>query len=249
MDTSLDQTILRESKMSTQVTSGLQYVLKRLISHLISLSILIVFSSQASPLLAQEWQSLFNGKDLTGWRAHLYPEAWSVVDGTLKAQTKTTTSHLFYVGEKPEGEFVPFTNFVLELTAKCEPNSNSGIFFHTDYAVPKGLKHLSHGYEVQLNSSEKEKSKTGGLYGIVDLAESPVDESKWFQIRLTVNGKHIVVQIDDKTVIDYTEPDDPPRTPRYAGRRINPMGGAIVLQAHDAQSTFYFKDIRIKRLP
>jgi hypothetical protein len=31
--------------------------------------------------------------------------------------------------------------------------------------------------------------------------------------------------------------------------RVNPDGGAIALQAHDDKSTFYFKTIRIRRLP
>lgn len=28
-----------------------------------------------------DWQTLFNGKDLTGWKANVYPDSWSVADG------------------------------------------------------------------------------------------------------------------------------------------------------------------------
>ena len=38
-------------------------------------------------------------------------------------------------------------------------------------------RHLAKGYEIQLNSTEKEKRKTGSLYAVVDLDKSPVDES------------------------------------------------------------------------
>jgi hypothetical protein len=195
------------------------------------------------------WQSLFNGKDLTGWRANFYPDSWAVVEGTIRAHATTASSHLFFVGDQPEGKFVPFTNFVLELSARGEPSSNSGVYFHTNYEAPNQAHHLATGYEVQLNSTEKEKRKTGSLYAVVDLPVSPLDESQWFRVRITVQGRHIVVQLNDQTTVDYTEPDNVERPPERAGRKLNPAGGAIALQGHDPGSTFYFKDIRIKRLP
>src|SRR5436190_16596382 len=115
------------------------------------------------------WLTLFNGKDLSGWRANFYPDSWSVVDGTIRAHATKESSHLFYVGDKPEGGFVPFTNFVVELSARSESNANSGVFFHTDYKTTNAKHHLDNGYEVQLNSTEKEKRKTGSLYAVVDL--------------------------------------------------------------------------------
>ncbi len=196
-----------------------------------------------------EWQTLFNGKDLTGWRANFYPDSWSVVNGTIRAHASAESSHLFFVGDKPAGKFVVFTNFVLELSARGEPSANSGIFFHTDYLAPNKSHHLANGYEVQLNSTEKDERKTGSLYDVVDLAKSPVDETQWFRVRVTVQGKHITVQINDRTTVDYTEPPNVQRSAARAGRKLNPAGGAIALQGHDPGSVYYFKDIRIKRLP
>ena len=207
--------------------------------------ILITISAQA----ADEWQTLFNGKDLTGWRANCYPDSWSVVDGMIRAHATTSSSHLFFVGGEPSGKFVPFTNFVLELSARSEPNANSGVFFHTDYEAPNRSHHLANGYEVQLNSTVTEKRKTGSLYAVVDLDKSPVNEAEWFRVRIAVNGKHITVQLNDKTVVDYLEPQNVQRPPDRAGRKLNPAGGAIALQGHDPKSIFYFKDLRIKRLP
>lgn len=195
------------------------------------------------------WQILFNGKDLTGWRANAYPESWSVVEGAIRTQATQESSHLFFVGDKPEGEFVPFKNFVLELSARSEKNANSGVFFHTDLQTRNAKKHLLNGYEVQLNSSEREKRKTGSLYAVVDLDKSPVDESQWFKVRITVQNKRILVQLNEETVIDYTEPANAPRPAERAGRKLKPEGGALALQGHDPGSVFYFKDIRIKTLP
>jgi hypothetical protein len=208
--------------------------------------VLTLSSAQAQ----SEWQPLFNGKDLTGWRANNQPGAWSASDGVLRGHATTTEmSHLFFVGSQPEGTFETFTNFVLELSARSETNANSGIFFHTDYETMGSDKRLRNGYEVQLNSTAKEKRKTGSLYAVVDLAESPVAESQWFRLRLTVRGQHITIELNDKMVVDYTEPPNVQRPSERAGRKLNPQGGAIALQAHDPGSTFFFKDIRIKRLP
>ena len=185
----------------------------------------------------QGWQSLFNGKDLTGWRANVMAESFKVVDGMIRVQATRPSSHLFYVGDLKEG-IVRFKNFELEATTRSEPNANSGIFFHTNFSVSNAMNHLAKGYEVQLNSTEKEKRKTGSLYAIVDLDKSPVDESKWFKVRIKVQNKRIEVFLNDRQVIDYTEPTDPQRPPNRAGRLLDPNGGAIALQGHDPGSIF-----------
>ena len=112
-----------------------------------------------------------------------------------------------------------------------------------------GVLHLRNGYEVQLNSSKSEKRKTGSLYAVVDLDTSPVDESQWFTVRIRVEGPRIQVWINERQTVDYTEPVKPVRTPDRVGRLLRAEGGAIALQAHDDKSTFYFREIRIRRLP
>ena len=205
--------------------------------------------SRAAPA-AEPWRVLFNGRDLTGWKANVFPDSWSVVDGTIKAHATKESSHLFYVGAG-NADFERFKNFELEVTARGEPNANSGIFIHTDLASFSAAQRLTHGYEIQLNSTEKEKRKTGSLYAVVDVDRSPVDETQWFKVRITVRDRRITIQVNDQTTVDYTEPDDASaqRPKDRKGRVLNPRGGAIALQAHDPGSVFYFKDIRIRPLP
>jgi len=198
---------------------------------------------------AEDWRPLFNGKDVTGWRANLDPAAFTVVDGVLRVHASSQTrAHLFYVGDRQDG-LEAFKDFELEATVRAEPNSNGGIFVHTDMTTRDDRKHLARGYEVQLNSSTQEKRKTGSLYAIVDLDQSPVDETNWFTVRIVVRGKRITVSLDGKEVVDYTEPPDVVRPENRAGRIFSPHGGAIALQAHDSGSVWYFRDIRIKVLP
>ncbi|MBN1515651.1 DUF1080 domain-containing protein [Candidatus Sumerlaeota bacterium] len=195
-----------------------------------------------------EWLELFNGKDLTGWKANRKPDSFRVEDGLLRAQAAGGSSHLFYVGDSPEGEYFKFKDFELEIVARCEPESNSGVFFHTDWKQKENSSALYSGYEVQLNNGKQDPRKTGGLYAIADLDESPVDETQWFTLNLLVQGKRITVKIDGKTVVDYTEAEKPQRPKEREGRLLKPEGGAIALQAHDPKSVFYFKSVKIRTL-
>ena len=198
---------------------------------------------------ADDWQPLFNGKNLDGWRANNDPDSFRVVDGVLRIQASGKTSaHLFYVGDRTDG-VEKFKNFELELAARSEPNANGGVFVHCDMTTRDAAKHLAKGYEIQLNSTAKEKRKTGSLYAVGDLDKSPVDETKWFTVRIVVKDKRITVALDGNEVVDYTEPADVTRPKERAGRMFAADGGAVALQAHDAGSVWYFKDIRVKRLP
>jgi hypothetical protein len=196
------------------------------------------------------WIQLFNGKDLGGWKANISPEAYSVVDGIMVVHDTSATvrSHLFYVGDGKQ-EFVRFKNFELKVTSKGGPHSNSGIFLHTDYSERDTARHLAKGYEVQLNNTDTDKRKTGSLYQIVDLDKSPVDDTKWFEMHIIVRGKQITVNIDGNKVIDYVEPEHPERPESRRFRVLDRNGGAIAIQAHDADSTWYFKEIKLRRLP
>ena len=202
-----------------------------------------------SQLDAEEWVSLFNGRDLTGWRANADPGAFSVSEGVLTAHAThpTNRGHLFSVNE--EGDLKRFRDFELVVEARGEEDSNSGIFFHTDMETRDGKLHLKNGYEIQLNSTKKEKRKTGSLYDVQDLEESLIDETEWFTVRIRVVGNHIQAWINEVQTVDYHEPENPERSPQREGRLLNPEGGAIALQAHDAQSTFYFRKIEIREIP
>jgi len=213
---------------------------------LLVVGVLSVLAGSAS---GEEWRALFNGRDLAGWRANNDPESFKVVEGTIRVQSSASTSaHLFVVNEK-SGELEKFRNFEFETWARAEPDSNGGVFVHTDMTTRDSALHLARGYEVQLNSSQKEKRKTGSLYAIVDYDHSPLDETKWFRVNIKVEGKRIRILIDGQQTVDYTEPENVQRPPQRQGRLFSPEGGAIALQAHDRKSVWYFRDVRIRPLP
>jgi hypothetical protein len=213
-----------------------------------ALYLLVVAAYTGPTSAADNWQSLFNGHDLRGWHANFDSEAFTVEDGALRIEgLGRKAAHLFYVGDngkKPE----PFKDFELQATVRAEPNANSGVFIHTDYQLRNEHRHLANGYEIQLNSSPHERLKTGSLYAVVDVLESPVDETEWFELHITVKDKRIVVKVNDEVVVDYTEPPNVERPADRKGRVLSANGGGIALQAHDPQSVWYFKAIAVQRL-
>jgi hypothetical protein len=189
---------------------------------------------------ADGWISLFNGKDLSGWKASENPDSFKVVDGEIVI--KGPRGHLFYAGGI---EGADFKNFDWQCEVLTKPLANSGMYFHTEYQE-EGWP--AKGYEVQLNNSHADPKKTGGLYGVADVMnDAPAKDGEWFTQQVTVEGKHIVVRVNGKVTTDYTEPDNVERPADFAGRLIS--HGTIALQAHDPGSEVHVRKIMIKPLP
>ena len=188
--------------------------------------------------------SIFNGKDLTGWKSNEEtPGSFVVKDGEL--QVVNGRSHLFYVGDSGAAKF---KSFEFKAKVKHMPNSNSGIYVHTAYQA-EGWP--SEGYECQVNSTtHKDPKKTGGLYAVKDVMnEAPVADGEWFDYHIKVDGKHITISINGKVTTDWTEPEgwDPATALKnMPGRKFNPEGGTIALQGHDPKSVVHYKDLMLK---
>lgn len=193
------------------------------------------------PLSAAEkgWTSLFNGKDLTGWKVNENAGTFSVKDGAIVAHGDR--SHCFYVGDFNNHNF---RNFDLKVDVKTEPGSNGGIYILTEYQE-SGWP--GKGFEVQVNNTYKgDERRTGSLYEVADISEHVAKDNVWFTEHIVVNGDTITIFVDDKQVAKWTQPADWQGTKDFAGRKID--AGTIALQGHDPGSTVYYKNIRIKLL-
>lgn len=183
------------------------------------------------------WVSLFNGKDLAGWKASENKGTFQIIDGHLVA--KGPRSHLFYVGANGEAKF---KDFEWKCEVMTKPNSNSGMYFHTEYQEEGWPKK---GYEVQLNNTHSDPRKTGGLYAVADMMnQSPAEDGKWFTQHVIVKGNRVIVKVNGKVTTDYTEPVDLKREQKLSGRRLS--SGTIALQGHDPGSEVHFRSIMIR---
>lgn len=195
--------------------------------------------AQENPPEGDEWISLFDGESLDGWRASENKETFSVKDGEIVVDGDR--SHLFYVGSVEDHDF---ENFEFQADVKATPGSNSGIYFHTEYQE-EGWP--SAGYEVQINNTyESDPRKTGSLYAVDDVKEAPAEDNEWFTMYIRVDGDNVVVKVDDETLVDYTEPENPDRPEDMSGRVLS--SGTFALQGHDPESVVHFKNIYVKPL-
>lgn len=187
---------------------------------------------------ADEWVSLFDGKTLNGWKVGDHASTFSVENGTIKVNGET--AHLFYDGDVKDHNF---KNFEFKADVMTLPGSNSGIYFHTEYQQGGWP---AKGYEVQVNNSHTDWRRTGSLYGVDDVKEVYVKDNEWYTQYIKVVGKRVIVKLNDKVVVDYTEPDSIEQKTAIGGRRIS--SGTFALQGHDPKSTVYFKNIMVKPL-
>lgn len=207
--------------------------LKKIFSYILLLFLMSNLQAQTG-----KWISLFDGKSLDGWKVGDNAETFSVDSGMIKVNGNT--AHLFYDGAVNNHDF---KNFEFKADVLTKPHSNSGIYFHTQFQQGSWPEK---GYEVQVNNSHGDWRRTGSLYAVEDVKEVYVKDDVWFTEYIKVEGKHVIIKINDKTVVDYTEPDNVQRPDDMKGRVIS--DGTFALQGHDPGSTVYFKNIMVKVL-
>jgi hypothetical protein len=193
-----------------------------------------LFAAAAFSVAAENeegFKPLFDGKSLDGWKVSENKDSFKIEEGAIVADGPR--AHAFYVGEVGGAKF---RNFELRLEAMTRKNSNGGVFFHTEYQE-KGWP--ANGYEIQVNNTQRDPKKTGGLYSVVDNME-PFEDDKWMEMTIRVENGKITSAVDGKKLVEHT--------PEEGKSKLLPEGGAIALQAHDPGSKVYYRNIRIKIL-
>lgn len=200
--------------------------------------------------------SLFDGETLEGWRVTTEnPSSFRVEDGAIVAEGPR--AHLFYEGEHG----TEFTDFELSLSVKTRPGANSGVYFHTAYQ-DEGWPRI--GLEAQVNATQSDFRKTGSVYAIADVrvyaedrevpalgvdsnayvtrAAAPHVDDEWFDYTIRVEDGTVSTRVNGELLVTWTQPEDWPDEERRLA------SGTFGLQAHDPDSTVYYKDIRVTRL-
>jgi Domain of Unknown Function (DUF1080) len=219
----------------------------KLLRFLAPLIALAITTARAEDKAAADgWQSLFDGKTLTGWKSNEAGEGtrdvFTVKDGALVV--KGGRAHLFYAGDVNGGTF---KNFEFKAKVLTKKNANSGIYFHTAFQ-DKGWP--AKGYECQVNNSfDKDPRRTGSLYAVLDFKETPFKDDAWMDYHIKVEGKHVTITVNGTVTADYTEKESDPRQDgdQKKGRWLSE--GTFAFQAHDPGCEVHYKDIMVKSLP
>jgi len=210
-------------------------------------SCLLILSTLAVQAQTGEWQQLFNGKDLTGWK-HVGPGGDTVEDGLIR--THGGMGLLYWTGGK-------VSDCVIRVVYKMrDTNDNSGVFIRIPIEPREEWMPVHYGYEVQIDnhpetSGEDEYHVTGTLYSLTKpLAKPGKPGPEWNSMEITLDGPHTIVILNGVKVTDYTEGDPVPERKfdfePWRGRR--PTEGYFGLQNHSDNDIVFFKEVAIKKL-
>ena len=210
-------------------------------------SFLLILSTVVMQAQTGEWQQLFNGKDLSGWK-HVGPGGDTVEDGLIR--THGGMGLLYWTGGK-------VGNCVIRVVYKMrDQNDNSGVFIRIPIEPREEWMPVHYGYEVQIDnhpetSGEDDYHITGTLYSLTKpLAKPGKSGPEWNTMEITLDGPHTVVVLNSVKVTDYTEGDPVPEKKfnfePQRGQR--PNEGYIGLQNHSDNDVVFFKEVAIKKL-
>jgi hypothetical protein len=196
-------------------------------------------------------ESIFNGKDLSGWKEIPDQKAKFTVTPKGEINVKNGPGDL-----QSEGKW---DDFVLQLDVFSNGDHlNSGIF----YRAVAGT--FWSGYELQIrnewkgNESKKPRDEanedrtkpvdigTGGIYNRQASRKVVSNDREWFTATLVVHGKHMSAWINGYQTADFV--DNKP--PAESGRKGMFLGkGPISIQGHDPTTDLSFRKIRIAPIP
>jgi hypothetical protein len=188
------------------------------------------------PLLLE---SIFNGKDLTGWT--VFPGERSVFSVTPKGELNVKNGR----GQlESQGQYGDFT---LQLEVFVNGKSlNSGVFFRS---IPG---QFWNGYESQIQNGFKEGDRTkpvdcgtGGFYRRQNARKVVSDDFTWFHKTLVVSGNHMATWVNGYQVSDFTDTRPDNENPRN-GLRV--QKGTLLIQGHDPTTDLSFRNIRVAEM-
>jgi hypothetical protein len=178
---------------------------------LLSITILLLLSSFALP---PKKQSIFNGKDLTGWKIY-GTEKWYVDKGQLVCESGPDKEYGYLATNKF------YKKFDLTVEFLQESNGNSGIFFRSTI---EGTKIAGWQCEVAPKGQDSggiyESYGRGWLVKIEDEKENILKPGKWNKMRLRVEGERVQTWLNGEPMVDLKD------------EKIGKADGSIALQIH-----------------
>jgi hypothetical protein len=214
-----------------------------------------------------QMQSLFNGKDLSGWDGD--PRLWSVKDGVIHGETtaevpaKGNTFIIWKGGSVKD--------FDLRLTFRCNAANNSGIQYRSRHVTDGKVNNqwVVRGYQHEIRNETKLPSVSGFIYdeggkrgrlclvgeqatwgedGMKKVTATLIDQAgfeklfkldDWNDVAIIAKGNRIQHYLNGKLILDFTDND-----PQFALKE-----GILALQLHAGKPMWAeYKNIRLKQL-
>jgi hypothetical protein len=219
-----------------------------------------------TPFVHAGEQSLFNGKDLSGWEGNL--ELWTTKDGAIVGTTtaeKPLKGNTFLIWKGGE-----VSDFELTLKYKTQPGNekgfaNSGVQYRSKIVDPTGF--VMAGYQADFEAGKtysgilyeekgrgilakrgekvvvrdgedpkKPKLEITGEVGKSEEIQASIKADDWNEYRIVAKGNHLQHFINGKQTIDVTDET-----------AVGAKSGALGLQIHAGPPMqVSFKDIILK---
>ena len=189
----------------------------------------LLLSAQA--FVSAQTESLFNGKDLSGWKIY-GTEKWYVEDGLLVCESGPDEDYGYLGTEKQ------YKDFDLTLEFKQGADGNSGVFFRSSI---EGTRITGWQAEVAPPGNN-----TGGIYesyGRGWLIQPDPEKDKylkfgeWNSMKLRVKGDLVETWLNGHQMVTYED------------EKIGQANGIIALQIHSGGGIkVYWRNIRIREL-
>lgn len=179
---------------------------------------------------ANAQKSLFNGKNLDGWKIY-GTEKWYVKNKNLICESGPDKGYGYLATEQK------FKDFELSLMFKPEANGNSGVFFHSDI---EGTRVAGWQAEVappgHFSGGIYESYKRGWLIK-PDPAIDNVKMNKWNTMKINVQNDEVTTWVNGVQMIFLKD------------KAIGEIDGKIALQIHDGGGIkVAWKKVKIKEL-
>jgi Domain of Unknown Function (DUF1080) len=131
-----------------------QFKLKSIL-YVITIFIALISIDANSQSEDEGWISLFNGKNLDGWKQLNGSAEYKVVNGEIIGKSKLNTPNSFLSTTKN------YSDFILEFEVMIDPSLNSGVQFRSN-STPDYKNGVVHGYQFEIDPSARAFS--GGIY-------------------------------------------------------------------------------------
>ena len=117
--------------------------------------LLVMFAIVATGAFAQEWESLFNGKNLKGWKVLNGTTKFYVDNAEIVGVSEVGQPNVFLCTTKNYGDYI------LEFSFKADEGLNSGVQFRS-LSTKDYLNGRVHGYQYEIDTAPRAWS--GGVY-------------------------------------------------------------------------------------
>ena len=194
----------------------------------------VLIASFVAQTRAEELPSIFNGKDLAGWRVPEPNPFWKVVDGVLVGENDAEKKGSMLWTKKS------YHDFVIECEARWHGEVDSGIMFRQSTDRKRELQ-----LQIGVSRSQK-RDLTGSFYtggkdkypeaGQLKDLEKRLKPGKWNQFRLEARGDTFTVWFNGEQAVKYVNTN-------------YPWAGPIGLQLHPGlDMKVEFRKLRAKTL-